>query len=125
MRLDNGYSEQNWTKLRSILVDMRDNDPHLGTQDLSTDQRQYLKNTALLQVLFSLNSFPSRLVATFVQVEHSAILLTFMKLPIVIKIFVLSIFEWPFYTGFTALQYCTHLKCIGESFQYSTILNVG
>ena len=23
------------------------------------------------------------------------------KLPIVIKIFVLSIFEWPFYTGFT------------------------
>ena len=35
------------------------------------------------------------------QVEHSAILLTFIKLPIVIKIFVLSIFEWVFYTGFT------------------------
>ena len=35
------------------------------------------------------------------QVEHSAILSTFIKLPIVIKIFVLSIFEWPFYTGFT------------------------
>ena len=33
--------------------------------------------------------------------EHSAILLTFIKLPLVIKIFVLSIFEWPFYTGFT------------------------
>ena len=32
---------------------------------------------------------------------HSAILLTFNKLPFVIKIFVLSIFEWPFYTGFT------------------------
>ena len=32
--------------------------------------------------------------------EHSAILLTFIKLPVVIKIFVLSIFEWPFYTGF-------------------------
>ena len=29
------------------------------------------------------------------------ILLTFIKLPFVIKIFVLSIFEWPFYTGFT------------------------
>ena len=27
-------------------------------------------------------------------------LLTFNKLPFVIKIFVLSIFEWPFYTGF-------------------------
>ena len=28
------------------------------------------------------------------QGEHSAILLTFIKLPCVIKIFVLSIFEW-------------------------------
>ena len=27
--------------------------------------------------------------------------LTFNKLPFIIKIFVLSIFEWPFYTGFT------------------------
>ena len=35
------------------------------------------------------------------QWEHSAILLTFIKLPFVIKIFVLSIFEWPFYTDFT------------------------
>ena len=33
--------------------------------------------------------------------EHSAILLTFIKLPFVIKIFVLSIFDWPFYTSFT------------------------
>ena len=35
------------------------------------------------------------------QGEHSAIFLTYIKLPFVIKIFVLSIFEWPFYTGFT------------------------
>ena len=35
------------------------------------------------------------------QGEHSAILSTFNELPIVIKIFVLSIFEWPFHTGFT------------------------
>ena len=35
------------------------------------------------------------------QGEHSVILLTFIKLPFVIKIFVLSIFEWPFYTDFT------------------------
>ena len=34
---------------------------------------------------------------------HSAILLTFIELPFVIKIFVLSIFEWPFYTGFSVL----------------------
>ena len=33
--------------------------------------------------------------------EHSAILLTFIKPPFVIKIFVLSNFEWSFYTGFT------------------------
>ena len=35
--------------------------------------------------------------------EHSAIhlLLTFIKLPFIIKIFVLSIFEWPPKTGFT------------------------
>ena len=35
------------------------------------------------------------------QAEHSAILWTFIKLPFVIKIFVLSIFEWPLKTGFT------------------------
>ena len=35
------------------------------------------------------------------QREHSAIFLTFIKLPFVIKTFALSIFEWPFYTGFT------------------------
>ena len=36
--------------------------------------------------------------------EHSAILSTFIKLPFVIKIFVLSMFEWPFFTGFTVPQ---------------------
>ena len=33
--------------------------------------------------------------------KYSVILSTFIKLPFVINIFVLSIFEWPFYTGFT------------------------
>ena len=33
------------------------------------------------------------------QGEHSAIFSTFIKLPFVIKIFVLSIVEWPFFTG--------------------------
>ena len=37
------------------------------------------------------------------QGEHSAILSTFIKLPIAIKIFVLSIFERLFYTGFTVM----------------------
>ena len=38
------------------------------------------------------------------QGEHSALLLTFIKLPSVIKIFVLSFFEWPLKTGFTVFQ---------------------
>ena len=38
--------------------------------------------------------------------EHSAILSTFIKLPFVIKIFVLSIFELPVKTGFTVLWLC-------------------
>ena len=32
---------------------------------------------------------------------HSVIFSTFIKLPFFIKIFVLSVFELPFYTGFT------------------------
>ena len=36
------------------------------------------------------------------QGEHSAILLTCIKLPFVIKIFILAIFEWLLKTGFTA-----------------------
>ena len=42
--------------------------------------------------------------------EHSAILSTFIKLPFVIEIFVLSIFEWPFYTGFTVDVFLFHSK---------------
>ena len=36
-----------------------------------------------------------------VPLEHSAIFLTCIKLPFVITIFVLSSFEWLFYTDFT------------------------
>ena len=37
------------------------------------------------------------------QREHSAILSTFIKLPLSIKTFVLSIFKWPLKTGFTVI----------------------
>ena len=37
------------------------------------------------------------------QREHSAILSDLIKLPFVIRTFVLSIFEWPFYTGFSIM----------------------
>ena len=45
---------------------------------------------------------------------YSAIRSTFIKLPLATKIFVLSIFEWPLYTGFTAhdmkhVHVCTDL----------------
>ena len=50
------------------------------------------------------------------QGEHSATLLTFIKLPFVIKIFVLSIFEWPLMTGFSV--YC---KADKRPFTLSTI----
>ena len=43
---------------------------------------------------------------------HSAKLLTFIKLPFVIKIFVLSIFEWRLYTGITVLSHCVCLIVI-------------
>ena len=38
------------------------------------------------------------------KVEHSAKLSTSIKLPFVIKIFILSFFEWPFYTGYCCCQ---------------------
>ena len=45
------------------------------------------------------------------QGENSAILSTFIKLPVVIQTFVLSIFEWPFYTGFTVIKISKYGKC--------------
>ena len=42
--------------------------------------------------------------------EHSAICLTFIELPFVIKILVLSIFEWPFYAGFTVFLFISGFK---------------
>ena len=40
--------------------------------------------------------------------EHSAILSAFIKLPFVIKVFVLFIFERPLKTGFTVLENVLH-----------------
>ena len=44
------------------------------------------------------------------QGEHSAILLTFIKLPFVIKIIFMSIFEWSFKTGSTVTK-TLYLQC--------------
>ena len=44
------------------------------------------------------------------QGEHCAILSTFIKLPFVIKTFVLSVFVWPLKTGFTVLFLKAYLQ---------------
>ena len=38
-------------------------------------------------------------------------LLVGTTVPFVIKIFVLSIFEWPFYTGFTVISFSNKTQC--------------
>ena len=55
------------------------------------------------------------------QREHSAILSTFIRLPFVIKIFVLSIFEWPFYTGFTVFDF-TQLNQLENRYECAQLL---
>ena len=44
--------------------------------------------------------------------EHSAILSTCIELPYVIKIFDLSISEWPFYTGFTVCAFIIRMSTV-------------
>ena len=48
------------------------------------------------------------------QGEHSTILSTFIKLPFIFKIFVLSIFERQFYTSFTVHSIFLNLICEGS-----------
>ena len=50
------------------------------------------------------------------QAKHYAIFSTFIKLPIVFESFVLSIFEWPLYTGYTVFRIGCQLilKCNGK-----------
>ena len=60
------------------------------------------------------------------QREHSAIPTTFIKLPVVIKIIVLSIFTWPFNTDFTVsriisyemIENSIHFRKISQKVKY-------
>ena len=61
------------------------------------------KTTKCFQDQLSLNA--GQKYVRMLQVEHSAILLTFIKLPFVYKIFVLSIIEWLFYTDSTVASF--------------------
>ena len=49
------------------------------------------------------------------------VLLTFIELPFVIKIFVLSIFEWPCYTGFTVDYFMDRISKILKYPNYSAL----
>ena len=65
-------------------------------------KRPLKKKTKIgFQDRFSLNA--GQKYCRMLSLEHSAILSTFIKLPFVNKIFILSIFEWPFKTGYTVL----------------------
>ena len=57
------------------------------------------------------------------QWEHSAILLTFIKLPFVIKIFVLSNFKWLLYTGFTVVSFSMLISDRGILMTYGSGAN--
>ena len=62
--------------------------------------KQPLSRTTKVRFQDQLSHNEGQKYCRMLQWEHSAILSTFIKLPIVIKVFVLSLFEWPFYTDF-------------------------
>ena len=65
-------------------------------------KRPLKKNTKIgFQYQISLDA--GQMYCRMLQGEHSAILSTFIKLPFVFKMFVLSIFKWPLKTGFTVI----------------------
>ena len=61
-----------------------------------------LKTKNAFQDQLSLNA--GQKYCRMLQREHSAILTTFIELPFVIKIFILSILECPFYAGLTVIE---------------------
>ena len=75
-------------------------------------KRPHKNNTKIgFKYILSLNA--GQKFCRMLQGEHSAKLSTFIKLPFVINIFVLSIFEWPLKTVFTVLKLClTTLFCL-------------
>ena len=73
-------------------------------------KRPFKKKTKIgFQDRLSLNA--GQKYCRMLQGEHSATLLTFIELPLVIKIFVLSILEWLLKTGFTVVCSCCRITC--------------
>ena len=88
-------------------------EPRFGMNDLRFMSCQTcLKRPLLKRTNFG---FQTQLSFSAGQREHSVILSTFIKLPFTIKISVVSIFEWPFNTGFTVqIFYTTYLIMFTE-----------
>ena len=63
-------------------------------------------------------------VKCIVEGEHSSILSSFFNVQFVIKAYVLSIFEWPFYTDFTVSQLNNGNGCNYTSFSKAYIIHV-
>ena len=48
-----------------------------------------------------------------------------LKIPFTIKIFILSIFEWPFCTGFTVFTKLVHQGLMGELWPFAALCPIG
>ena len=83
-----------------LIADPDDRFSHVEAYTVKPPKRPLKKKTKIgFQDRLSLNA--GQKYCRMLQGEHSAIFLTFIKLPSVIKNFVTSIFEWLLKTGFT------------------------
>ena len=96
-----------WKRLRSIIIKviMSCRVKLYSKTCLMRPLRKKIKND--FQDWLSLNA--GQKYCRMLQGEHSAKILTFIKVPFVIKIFVFSIFEWPLKAGFTVFS--SSLSC--------------
>ena len=66
--------------------------------------KQPLKKNTKIGFQYGLSLDAGQKYCRMLPLEHSAILLTCIKLPFSIKTFVMSIFKWPLKTGFTVYK---------------------
>ena len=67
-------------------------------------QNGHSKNYHKIGFQYQLSLNAGQTYCRMLQRKHSAIFLTFIKLPFVIKVFIESFFQWPFNTGFTVCK---------------------
>ena len=87
-----------WVRLGSVYSIKEIQQPNTAYSKICVKRPLSKRPQICFQYQLSLNAGQNY--CRMLQWEHSAILSTFIELPFVIKIFVLSIFEWPFYIDF-------------------------